>query len=311
MSDLNPRAVLGGNEPPLTPPDKIAASLELEHAELFSEASMLAPESTALPERPATDEECAEITDFVVRIKRVTKRLEDARTEAGRPYLDAGRNINALFREFTEPLVEKRTGLADQLTERVGIYNRAKAEREAAERREREAEERRRAEAARREEERQRQEAAAAQRRAEEEAARIRNAKNAEEREAAQQRMQEEEARAAAARRSADKADEDANKAERRADVQANIAERPGLGRVSASGSTSSVTKEWAHAITDATALLRSLGPLAPHISNDTISQAIGRAVREHVTAGSIKTLEIPGVRIFQQDKVNVRAARA
>lgn len=307
----NPRAVVGGNEPPLAPPDKIAAALELEHAELLTEAAGLESGSYALPEQPANDEESAQVTDYVVRVKKVAKRLEDARTEAGRPYLEAGRNINALFADFHGPLVAKKEGLADRLTQRVTIYSNAKMEREAAERRERERQERERAEAQRREEQRLRDEAEAAQRLADEEAARIRNAKNAEERAAAQKRMQDAETAAAAARRDADKADEAAGKAERKADVQARAADGPGLGRVSAAGSTSSVTKEWTHAITDAQALMRSLGPLGEYLSNDTISQALSRATRERAAAGSIGAFVVPGVKFFQQDKTNIRASRS
>lgn len=307
----NPRAVSGSNFPPLDPPDTVEARIEREHAALFVEAAGLESEAFALPDTPKTDAECATITDHVVRVRRIAKRLDDARTEFGRPYLDATRKINALFGELHTPLVEKKTGLADRLTERVGIYARAKEEAERAERLERERIEREKAEAARREEDRKRQEAEAAQRAADEAAARVRAAQDAESRRAAQEEMQRQETIAAAARKDADKAEEEAGKSERRADVQARAAEGPGLGRVSAAGSTSSVTKRWTHVITDADKLMASLGPLGAYLSNDTISQALARAVREAAAAGRADRLVLPGCRVFEESHTNVRAARA
>ncbi len=200
----NPRVAIGDNVPPLDPPDALPKRLERDHAALFSEAAQLEAESFALPKVPADDEEAAQVSDHVVAIKKLAKRIEDARTGEGRPYLEAGRVINALFGELSEPLIAKKEGLADKLTVRVGIYNSAKAEREKAERLEKERIEREKAEAARREEQRKRDEAEAAQREAEAAAARIRQAATDKERAEAQRQMQEQEAKAAAARKEAE-----------------------------------------------------------------------------------------------------------
>lgn len=308
----NPRTSLGGNNPPLDGPDHLGGRLERDHAALFAEVMALDVERFALPEAPETDDECAVVQDFIIKVKRVAKRLDDTRTEAGRPYLDAGRVINALFNDYREPLIEKRTGLADRLTERVTIYNNAKAEKERAERLERERQERERAEVARREEQRQREEAEAAQRRADEAAAQVRAATDKASREAAAARMREEERAAAAARREAETQASAAASADRKADQNERAASAPTgqLGRVSEGGSTSSVSRKWTHTITDAGKLMASLGPLGEYLSNDTISQALARAVRERAAAGSIETFVVPGCRFFQEAKTNITARR-
>lgn len=311
--ESNPRATIGANKPPLDTAETVAKRLEREHAALLTEASMLEAESLALPEAPETDEDSAKISDHVVKVRRVAKRLEDTRTEAGRPYLEAGRVINELFNDFRNPLIEKGKGLADRLTERVTIYNSAKAERERAERLERERQERARAEAARQEEDRKRREADEAARKADEAAANLRAAKNKEARDAAEAEMREQNRVAAAARREAETQASTAASADRRADQNERAAAAPTgqLGRVSAGGSTSSVTKTWTHTITDAALLMRSLGPLGPYLSNDTISQALARAVRERNAAGSIETFVVPGVRFWQEAKTNITGKRA
>lgn len=313
MSDaMTTTAGVGDNRPPLDDAEHIAKRLEREHAALLAEASNLEAESYALPEAPDTDEACAQVSDHVLKIKRIAKKLEDARTEAGKPYLDAGRVINALFSDFRDPLVEKKTGLADRLTERVTIYNNAKAERERAERVAREAEQRRIAEEARAEEERKRQEAEDAQRRADEAAAQVRAAKDKESRDAAAANMREQERLAANARREADAQASTAAKADRVGDQNARAAAAPTgqLSKVSEGGSTSSVTKRWTHVIIDAGKLMASLGPLGPYLSNDTISQALARAVRERAAAGNIGDLVVPGVRVQEEARTNITARR-
>lgn len=305
-------AGVGDNRPPLDDADHVGKRLEREHAALLAEASNLEAESYALPEAPETDADSAKISDFVIRVKRVAKRLDDTRTEAGRPYLEAGRVINALFNDYREPLIEKRTGLADRLTERVTIYNNSKAEKERAERLERERQERARADEARREEQRKRDEAEAAQRRADEAAAQVRAATDKATREAAAAKMREEERTAASARREAETQATTAASAERKADQNERAASAPTgqLGRVSDGGSTSSVSRKWTHTITDAGKLMASLGPLGEYLSNDTISQALARAVRERAAAGSIETFVVPGCRFFQEAKTNITARR-
>lgn len=313
MSDApNPRAVLGANVPPLDSPDVLGARLEADHAAIFSEAAQLKAESYALPAAPATDEECGLLSDHVVKLQKVAKKLEDARTTEGRPYLEATKIVNATFNEVRETIVDKKTGLAQKLTDRVGIYSRAKAERERAERLERERLEREKAEKARQEEERQRAEAERVQREADAAAAKIRAAQDAEIRAAAEKEMREANQRAADLRKEADRSADEAAGAERKADANERAAEGDTgkFSKVSAEGSTASVTKRWTYNIEDMGALRVSLGPLEAYLSEDTICAAVARAVREQSLGGATPTIALPGVQILQVENTNIRAAR-
>ena len=305
---MNAAAAIGHNVAPLDHADDLVRRLELENAELFAEAVKLDEDARKLPKSPSTDEESGTVQDHVVAVKKLRKRIEDLRTTEGRPYLDATKALNALASDYDDPLGE----LAKTLTERVGIYAKAKAERERAERLERERLERERAEEERRKEEAARAEAARIQREADEAAAKIRKAKDAEAREAAEKEMREKEAAAAVLRKQAEAASEQAAKSERRADAAEKAAHGDvgKMSKVSAGGSTSSVSAFWEFHITDAEKLIASLGPLGPYLSNDTIQQAVGRAVREHTSAKTITTLKLPGVTITESTKTNISARR-
>jgi hypothetical protein len=64
---------------PPTTPDELKPRLERDHAELIADIAQAELERFALPEEPATDEECAQLTEFVVKLKGLAKRLEDQR----------------------------------------------------------------------------------------------------------------------------------------------------------------------------------------------------------------------------------------
>lgn len=313
MTDANPRAIQGGNVPPLDAPDQLPKRLELEYRDLIAEAADMETARFGLPEAPATDEEAAQVSDFVVKLKGLAKRMETARTTSGRPYLEGQRVINDFFGGFIGDIELQTDPRKGALVERVNIFSRAKAERERAERLERERLERVAAEAKRQEEEAQRQEAARLQAAADAAAARIRQAADAATRAEAEKQMREADTAAAAARKAAEKAGDDAAKSERKADAFERAADGDigKLSKVSAGGSTSSVTMHWTHAITDAGKLLESMGPLGVHISNDAVIQAIGRIMREAEKTGTIEALTVPGVRFFTQTQTNIRAARA
>lgn len=313
MSEAPDRAVTRrDNIPPLDPPETLGARLEREHAALIGEAAQLEAESFALPDSPANDTEAGTVQDHVVKVMGVAKRLEDARTSEGRPYLEGTRIINTTFNDVRERLVDKKTGLAARLTERVRVYNLAKAERERAERLEKERLEREKAEAARREEERKRQEAEKAQREADEAAARIRAAKDKDARAAAEKEMRERTAAAAQLRKDSEASASEAATAERRADANQRAAEGDTgkLSKVSSGGSTSSVTKRWTYRIDSMAVLRKSLGPLEAYLTEDTIVAAVARAVREQSAGGATPTLKLPGVEFFQVEATNIRAAR-
>jgi hypothetical protein len=308
MSEPNPRAVLGGNKPPLTPPEDLVKRLDLEHAALFAEAANLDAEQAALPDDLKTDEDSAAVSAFVVKLKTTARKVEGVRVEEGRPYLEATRIVNETFKSVTEQLEAS----AKALTARVGIYNKAKAERERAERLRLEQEQRQRAEEQRAEEQRLREAAETAAREADEAAARIRQAETAEDYEAAAADMRQREAAAGIARDAAEGAAKTAAQAERKADTAARQADGPTstLSRVSGLGATSSVTKRWVGEITDRPALVRSLGALGPFFSDNELDTLVARAVRLSAASGAISGLRIPGCVIEQRDYTNIRAAR-
>lgn len=312
MDDANPRAAIGGNIPPLDSPDQIKPRLDRDHAVLIGKIAQAELERFELPEAPATDEECAQITDFVVKLKGFNAELEKARTSEGRPYLEGQRVVNTYFGGFSTEIDKQVDPKNGELVKRIGIYARAKALREQAERLAEE--QRQRAEAARLEQEAEakRREAEASQRAADEAAAKIRAAATAEERTAAEAEMRQADAHAEIARDKAEEAAEGAAKADRRADAHGRAAEGDvgKLSRVSTGGSTSSVTETWGHAITDAAALIKSMGLLGPYISNTEISSALSRAITAHERAGTVETLVIPGVNIFRDHRTNIRARR-
>jgi hypothetical protein len=303
---------MGANVPPLDRADQLHPRLEREYADLLAEVAQVEADSFALPEAPDTDEAAATLSDHVIKAKGVLKRIEEARTDVGRPYLEGQRVINAWFGEAGELLADKDTGVVARLTARVGVYNKAKAAREEADRLAAAREAERRAQEARAEERRKQEEADAAARRAEEAQAEIRRAADAEARKAAEAKMREADAEAAKLRKEATGAGKDAAKAERQAEQNERAASGAtgNLSRVSAGGSTSSVTKFWTHTILDADALMASLGPLGPFLGNGVIMEALARAVREAAQAGRADKLVLPGCRVFPDSKTNISARR-
>ena len=305
----NPRERVGGNFPPLDHPTLLRTRLERDHAELIRAAAALELKLVDLPDAPADDAQCGALTEYVVEVKRLAKRVDDVRKEAKEPYLEGGRTVDAWFKELGDPLAGER-GLVARVTPRITAYNRAKEERERAERRRQEEAARvAAAEAARKaQEERLAAERAAAE--AEEAARRLRAAETDEARAAAFSDMQSAETVAQAARSIADDQEKYAAQHERKADQHAAAAERGGLGRVATGAATSSVTKVWVGQITDAPKLFASLGPLGPYLPDAEIRAAIDRAVRQAAAQGRVADLTIPGVRVFEDIRTNFRATR-
>lgn len=306
-ADIPARERIGSNEPP-EELDNLTPRLERAYSDLIAEAADLELEAFDLPEAPDTEQQCAALVNFVGRAKNIRAKAEGKRVEEKEPYLENGRRVDAFFKGIQTPLDQRITSL----TSKISAFQRAQAEREAAERRQREREERDRAEEARRTAEEARRKAEEEERRAREEAARIRSAADAQERDEAEQRMREAGQAAAQARDTAEEATKEAAQADREADVHGKAATgRAGQqGKITASGATAGQTKFWNHRITDAVELFESLGPLGPHFSNDAVAQAINSAKRHHVNAGTIDGLHVPGVEFFEDVKTNIRTAR-
>lgn len=305
--EINPRATMGGNRPPPPTPEEIAAELEERHEALLLEAARFDLALGRLPDKLETDEDAAAITDAVLAAKKISKTADEGHTEAKKPYLDGGRAVDRFFNEVREPLA----AAVKALTLRVDAYNRAKAEAERQARLAREAEERRKAQEAARaaEEARRAAEAAAAEQEAA--AARIRSSADTEEREEAREAMSAAGQQAVAQRAQAEELEHEAAQAERTAEAEGKAAQRAGqTAKITAGGGSATQSTFWNHRITDHEALFESFGPLRHWLSNDAIMQAINGCKRQHVTAGTISTVQIPGVEFFEDTKTNITATR-
>lgn len=105
----NPRAVIGGNEPPL------ADRLALDHAELLkeaTEAAALVPDQIRAIE---SDEEAAAYTDTAADIKAIIVQADAAFKIEKAPWLDGGRTVDEFFafRKSLDAAVRRVTSALD------------------------------------------------------------------------------------------------------------------------------------------------------------------------------------------------------
>lgn len=119
MSDTvdNPRAVLGGNAPP------IAERLALDHADLATAIAALAERANAAPKTIAGEDDLLAIGKIVKDAREVTGRAEGARVDEKEPFLTAGREVDAFFATMKDRLSRITTALQD----RADAYQREKA----------------------------------------------------------------------------------------------------------------------------------------------------------------------------------------
>lgn len=307
-TDVNPREAMGGNNPP-SDAELLSARLEREHAELASTAASIELRAFALPEKPATDEECATLVSFVADAKALVKKAEGSHTTEKAPFLSQGRVVDSFFKSIWTPM-EARISANEA---RISAFMRAKAEKERQDRLAKEREERDRAEAARLEAAKKEREAREAEEAAAAAAEKLRQAATPEERQEVAAELNDAEQTAAAARAGAKDATKEAAAAERVGDAHGRAATGSvgKLGKVTGTGAGTAHGNFWNHRIKDAAKLIASLGPLGPHFGNDAIIQAIGSAKREAVAAKTIESLAIPGVEFFEDSKTTVRQARA
>lgn len=306
--DHNPLAEIGGNDPP-TDAQLLALKLEQDHAELIAACAAVEIAAMALPEAPATDEECAAITELVAKAKAAVKKAEKTHTAEKEPFLSQGRVVDGFFKGLWTPL--EATIKANEA--RINAYMRAKAEKERQERLAAAREQERIAQEAAAEKERLEAEARAAERRAEEAAEAIRKAATPEARQEAAAEMNAAEQEGVAARAGAEDSAKEAAQAERIGEAHERAAGGSvgKLGKVTTGGAGTAHTTFWNHRIKDADALVASLGPLGRHLTNDAIMSAIAAAKREAIAANTIEHFSIPGVEFFEDSRTTVRQARA
>lgn len=135
MTDANPRAVLGDNQPPLS------ERLGLDHSTLMVEAKGAAALVPATIRAIQSDEEAAAYTETAKDIKKVLKLAEVAFKAEKQPWLDGGRVVDGFFQSISGPMAESVKRVVDALNawQRFLIAAKNKAAAEAAEKARREA----------------------------------------------------------------------------------------------------------------------------------------------------------------------------
>lgn len=268
----NPRAVIGGNKPPLEEiiPEEFRAELLRERPDFLTkrEQAIDAADRVVVND----DDSLGRAGDLVNIYRAALKHIDATHKTVKQPYLDGGRMVdaekNALIGDI-ETAKRKVEGIANTFVAKREAEARAERERIAAE--ERAAAER--AAAAERERQRAEQEAADA----------VRNAATKAEREAAIDRA------ADAAR--------EAEEAQAAAALSAASQAKPEPVRSDA-GATVSGKQEWQCAVDDYTKAMR-------HVRDDPkVREAVDAAIKRLVRAGK---RELTGVRIWPVAKANFR----
>jgi hypothetical protein len=289
-------SLIGDNLPPLDTPDQLRHVLERDYGALLDEAADLALLSYELPNPPKTDDESGEVADFILKLRRLSKRADEERLAVGKPYRDAQGVANRFFEGVTDPCEE----LMKRLSKAIDDYRRAREqrirqqqelERRAELKRQKEAEEA--AEALRKQSEA----AAAASRQA---AMQMEEAQSAEEIAAAETALREARRQEATFTAEAVELQHQANEAGEQVEALEN-AQLPGLQGATAAAVP---TSNWTYVIEDEPALLKSLGPLGMYFGVEAIAKALRAAIREGVRVG------VDGVRIYQATSTTIRSSK-
>lgn len=289
-------SLIGDNLPPLDYPDQLLRVLERDFGKLLDDAADLEMESFSLTVPPTTDEQSGQIADFILKVRRLSRRADEERLSVGKPYRDAQAVANRFFEGVTDPCGE----LMRRLGKAVDDYRRAREQRI-----HQEQELARRAELKKQKEA---EEAAAAARKQAEAAAeasrqaamQMEQAQSAEEIAAAERAIHEARMREITYGDQADELQHQANEAGDQVEALEN-AQTPGL-----QGATAAATavKTWTYVIEDEPALLASLGPLGMYFGIGAIAQALRAAIRDGVRVG------ITGVRIYQDTTTTIRSSK-
>jgi hypothetical protein len=138
--------IFGDNKAP------IEAVLSADFSDLKAEVDgLVARMLDAAKSQPKSDEDQAALGKFIIDARDLLKRADQKREVEKKPILDAGRALDAWFRDMLSALLKGRDhlqGMADTYARQKAAEARAKAEREAAEARAKAEEERAKAEAA-------------------------------------------------------------------------------------------------------------------------------------------------------------------
>lgn len=297
---LDPRLGIGGNAPPL------AERLADETAPLLARAKELA---ASAGRAAVTDEETAgKATLLAKMIKEHVAKIEAEREQVKKPYLEAGRTVDAHYKGIASTL-------ADPLKSIIGMvdaYRREQEAKAAAERRRLEEEARKQREAAEAAARAQREAEEREQRAAEEAARKVREAEEAAQRAANREAAAEAARKAAEARAEQEKAERQA--AQRR--LEAELEERAhreraeALGRQAATAKAGPIDSGYgtkAHArkvyraeITDMTAAIRH----ARKVDESAVRAAVQAIYDRQVKAG---VRELPGAVVHEETTTVIR----
>jgi len=259
--------MMGHNQP--DPRPAILDRLTMDYAAVAATVSEHQAAALDMPLVVLTKSGHDAVADLIAKMRGTYKTIEASRVSEKDPYLKSERAVDGYF----DPLKDRLKTTADDLTERVQAYLRAKAAEERA---------RREAEAA---EERRKEEAALAEQ--------MRRLAAAEE---ARRRDYKELHESRAAEAAATATDAGTRAAELEASAEVKPAE---LARTrSDKGTLSTLKSEWTHQTEDIAAV--PLDVLRPYIPTETIEKAI----RAYVKVGG---RQLTGVRIFQTEKAVIR----
>ena len=109
----------GDNNPPADP---FMENLEARNASLIDLQGELELDSFALPKSPASDEDVAKITAWVVRARTLARDAEKARVKEKADALEIGRKVDGWFGRIKEALAPK----IEKIEQRSGPYLEAK-----------------------------------------------------------------------------------------------------------------------------------------------------------------------------------------
>lgn len=101
----NDRARMGGNNPPLSLPERLALNYETLSERV---ADILTKARDEIPTEIKTDEENSKIGDIVKGIRSILRDIETSKDTEKRPHLDANRDIEAFFKSLAERLTKGR-----------------------------------------------------------------------------------------------------------------------------------------------------------------------------------------------------------
>jgi len=241
LDQIDPRLSIGGNSPPATMAETLAAALPDDTASLRGEIDALAARANAFPppRKVKTDADLDLVASIATDARDLLNRLEVKRKEIKDPYWTAGKRIDEYFRPLTarvDTVVNFFQKIADTYAAEKAAKERAIAE-------------------------------AAARKAREEEEARLAAAKAAED----AGRLKDAGAHAAKAEAAAERAEE----AEARASASADALTHTRTG----SGILSTAKEEWAFEITHYDHI--DLEALRPYLARDAIEKALRFAVKQ------------------------------